>query len=129
MDLKVILIIVVIAVAAAYYLFTPKNPLITGEELLKQMQDKKPMALIDVRTPEEFASGHIEGAVNVPLAGLEKDIVKAVPDKKSYVVVYCRSGRRSANASSALIKMGYTNLVNYKGSMIDWTNKGYKTVK
>ena len=129
MDLKLILLIVLVIFIAGYAVMIPKIRKITAEELLNQIQEKKVMALIDVRTPEEFASGHIEGAVNVPLAGLENGIAKAVPDKKSYVVVYCRSGRRSSNASTALIKMGYTNLVNYKGSMIDWTNKGHRIVK
>jgi phage shock protein E len=75
-------------------------------------------ALIDVRTPAEFASGHIEGARNIPVSeiGARAD---EVGDKDAPVVVYCRSGARSANATSALERAGFTQ-VHDLGAMSRW---------
>ena len=69
--------------------------------------------LVDVRTPEEFASGHIAGAVNIPLQELP-DRLSEIPTDKA-VVVYCRSGNRSAQASNILTSNNYTNIYDMGG--------------
>ncbi len=66
--------------------------------------------VIDVRTPEEFASGHIQGAVNIPLAELERTIASVVPEKSTPLFVHCQSGGRSARAKATLSKLGYTHV-------------------
>ena len=71
--------------------------------------------LIDVRSPDEFNSGHIEGAVSCPLDLLTSAIGKFVPEMHVPVIVYCRSGARSASAKIRMLKMGYTNVINGGG--------------
>ena len=72
--------------------------------------------LIDVRTPQEYAQGHIDGAINIDHAVIGQDIGKAKVGKDDTVILYCRSGRRSEIALDTLRKMGYTKVQNY-GSM------------
>lgn len=78
--------------------------------------------LIDVRTPEEFASGHIEGAVNIPvdaLAGRLSEVPAGQP-----IVVYCRTGNRSATASQILADAGYTDIYDL-GGLQGWISQGF----
>ena len=70
--------------------------------------------LLDVRTPEEYRQGHIPGSCNIPLQTLV-DVVTRVPDKDTPLFVYCRSGARSAQATSMLESLGYTNVTNIGG--------------
>ena len=76
---------------------------------------EKNAVLLDVRTPEEHKSGYLEGAVLLPLAELENEIVNKVPAKNSPVYIYCRSGRRAGTAVEKLKAMGYTDLHNLGG--------------
>jgi len=71
--------------------------------------------LIDVRTPEEFADGHLQGALLLPVDRIAQDIAARVPDKNTPVRLYCRSGRRSALALEALRQLGYTRVQNLGG--------------
>jgi phage shock protein E len=68
--------------------------------------------VIDVRTAEEFAAGHLEGALNIPYDVIATKLDTIGPDKQRSVVVYCRSGRRSGIAQQTLKSHGYTNVVN-----------------
>lgn len=68
--------------------------------------------LIDVRTHAEFASGHIDGAFNLPLDRFNHEIHRVVPDKATPVILYCRSGARSGHALSAMRQMGYHHVHN-----------------
>jgi rhodanese-related sulfurtransferase len=77
--------------------------------------------LVDVRTPEEFASGHIPGAVNIPLQELEGRLAEVPTD--SPVVVYCRSGNRSAQAADLLQEAGYTQIYDL-GGIAAWQAQG-----
>lgn len=81
--------------------------------------------LIDVRTREEFASGHIAGAINIPVEEIGGRL-NEVPDDKP-VVLYCRSGNRSAQAANILVGAGYTGVYDL-GGIIDWTAAGYSLV-
>lgn len=78
--------------------------------------------LLDVRTPEEFASGHIHGAVNVPLDVLGNRLSEVPTDQP--IVVYCRSGNRSAQASQLLARAGYTNIYDM-GGLNEWMAQGF----
>ncbi len=67
--------------------------------------------IIDVRTPREFDEGHVSGAVNIPYDTIDRVIHQTEPDTRRDIVLYCRSGRRSALAAQALARVGYTNVV------------------
>jgi phage shock protein E len=68
--------------------------------------------VVDVRTPHEFAGGHYDGAINIPLSELVAQLDKLGPDKDKPVVLYCHSGARSASARRTLIETGFTNVLN-----------------
>jgi phage shock protein E len=71
--------------------------------------------LIDVRTAQEFQSGHIESAINLPHTSIGQDIAGAKVNKDDHIVVYCKSGRRATLASETLKGLGYTNVENLGG--------------
>lgn len=71
--------------------------------------------LLDVRSPEEYASGHLQGALNIPHDQIEAEIASVVPDRKTQVILYCRSGRRADTALKAMRAMGYENVTNFGG--------------
>ncbi|HMN13089.1 MAG TPA: rhodanese-like domain-containing protein [Bellilinea sp.] len=71
--------------------------------------------LIDVRTPEEYQTGHLPGALLLPVDQIAQEIQSVVPDKDTPVMVYCRSGNRSATAAKALDKLGYTVIFDLGG--------------
>ncbi|WP_269533470.1 rhodanese-like domain-containing protein [Chitinimonas sp. BJYL2] len=68
--------------------------------------------LIDVRSPGEYASGHVEGALNLPLDTIQFQIGTQVPDKTTPLVLYCMSGMRSGSAGAMLQQLGYTQIIN-----------------
>ena len=87
------------------------------------------VVVLDVRTADEFAEGHIERAVNIDYKKDDfMDRAKAALPTGKTIAIYCRSGRRSANAASLLAPEGYV-LVNLKGGIIDWQNAGMPVVK
>lgn len=67
---------------------------------------------IDVRSAQEFAGGHVEGAINVPHTDIGGQIAQLAPDKETPVYLYCRSGRRAQQALQTLQSMGYTQVIN-----------------
>ena len=74
------------------------------------MQSEESYIILDVRTYEEYASGHISGAICIPNETISKTPPTELPDKNQLILVYCRSGNRSKQASEKLAKMGYTNV-------------------
>ena len=98
---------------------------ISAEEAKSLMDTEKAYIIIDARTQEEFAEGHIEGAILIPEYEIAQRAEKELPDKDALILVYCRSGRRSKIASEELVKLGYTNVKEF-GGIIDWP---YETVK
>ena len=98
---------------------------ITAEQAKTIMDTEKDYVIIDARTDEEFAEGHIENAILIPEYEIAERAEKELPDKEQLILVYCRSGRRSKIASEELVKLGYTNVKEF-GGIIDWQ---YKTVK
>ena len=92
---------------------------ISMDEAVKMMRDEKDYIILDVRRPDEFAEGHIPGAINVPNEEIGTTEIAELPDKSQLILVYCRSGRRSKEASEKLVKLGYTNIVEF-GGILDW---------
>ena len=84
--------------------------------------------LLDVRTPEEYAAGHIAGAINI---NVQSDVFQRLAEKElskdSTILVYCRSGRRSLDAADILVGLGY-KVVNLKGGIIEWEDDGLPVV-
>jgi len=98
------------------------------EALLQHLaQHPEHLFLLDVRTPQEFAEGHIAGAVNVPYDQIAARLAEVPKDKD--VVLYCRSGRRAGIAADVLAANGYTRLSHLEGDMIAWTEKGRPVTK
>jgi len=83
--------------------------------------------VLDVRTQEEFSSGHVPGAVNIPHDVLASRLSDLDGQKDRAVVVYCRSGKRAGMASAVLLDAGYTNIFHLEGDMNAWTAKGLPT--
>ena len=88
---------------------------ISMDEAVKMMKDEKTYIILDVRRPDEYAEGHIPGAINVPNEEIGTAEISELPDKSQLILVYCRSGRRSKEASEKLVKLGYTNIVEFGG--------------
>ena len=88
---------------------------ISMDEAVKMMRDEKNYIILDVRRPDEYAEGHIPGAINVPNEEIGTADIAELPDKSQLILVYCRSGRRSKEASKKLVKLGYTNIVEFGG--------------
>ena len=88
---------------------------ITQEEA-KEMMDTQEVIILDVREQDEYDSGHIPGAVLLPVDSIdETTAAEVIPEKDSAVLVYCRSGNRSKTASSTLAELGYTNIYEFGG--------------
>ena len=88
---------------------------ITQEEA-KEMMDSQEVIILDVREQGEYDSGHIPGAVLLPVGTIdETTAAEVIPEKDSTVLVYCRSGNRSKTASSTLAELGYTNIYEFGG--------------
>lgn len=97
--------------------------LISAAEAKALMDSETGYIILDVRTENEFAQGHIPGAILIPDYDIESRAEEELPDKKQLILVYCRSGRRSKNAAAKLAEMGYSNVKEF-GGIIDW---GYET--
>ena len=92
---------------------------ITMSEAVKMMETEKNYIILVVRRADEFAEGHIPGAINVPNEEIGTAEIAKLPNKSQLILVYCRSGRRSKEASEKLVKLGYTNIVEF-GGILDW---------
>ena len=97
---------------------------ITADETQRMMSELTDYILLDVRTDEEFKESRIDGAILIPDYELASRAETELPNKDMFIFIYCRSGRRSANAAQELIAMGYTNVYDF-GGIIDWH---YETV-
>jgi len=89
------------------------------DEAITLMKEESGYIILDVRTPEEFADKHIPGAINVPNETIGTKEIPQLPDKDQLILVYCRSGNRSRQASEKLAALGYTNIVEF-GGINDW---------
>ena len=101
---------------------------ITMDEAVAMMEEEGGYIILDVRTAAEFDEKHIPGAINIPNEAIGTDAIPELPDKDQLILVYCRSGNRSKQASEKLVRLGYTNVVEF-GGINDWpgeteTNEG-----
>ena len=92
---------------------------ISMEEAIAMMEEESDYIILDVRTPEEFKERHIPDAINVPNETIGSSEIPQLPDKEQLIMVYCRSGNRSKQASDKLVKLGYSNVVEF-GGINDW---------
>lgn len=97
---------------------------ITAEKAKQMMADLNDYILLDVRTEEEFKEMRIRDSILIPDYQIGERAMAELPDKDAVILIYCRSGRRSADAAHELIGMGYTKVYDF-GGIIDWP---YETV-
>ena len=93
---------------------------ISMDEAVTMMEEESGYIILDVRTPEEFRERHIPNAINIPNETIGSEDIQELPDKDQLILVYCRSGNRSKQASGKLAELGYTNIVEI-GGINDWT--------
>ena len=95
---------------------------ISMEEAVSMMNTETDYIILDVRTPEEFADRHIPNAINIPNEVIGTEELAELPEKEQLILVYCRSGNRSKQASEKLVALGYTNIYEF-GGINDWTGE------
>ena len=92
---------------------------ITMDEAKEIFESGGEYIILDVRREDEFAQGHIPGAINIPNEIIGDEDIEELPNKEQLIYVYCRSGNRSKQAAEKLVKLGYSNIVEF-GGIIDW---------
>ena len=92
---------------------------ITMEEAAKRMEQEPAAIILDVRWPDEYQAGHIPGAINIPNETIGSEALPQLPDKDQTILLYCRSGNRSKQASEKLAALGYTQVLEF-GGILDW---------
>ena len=122
--LKIFLAALAIFVLAGCNKETAENSYkqISMDEAVTMMEEETDYIILDVRTPEEFAEKHIPNAINVPNETIGENEIPELPRKDQMILVYCRSGNRSKQASEKLVKLGYTNIYEF-GGINDWTGE------
>ena len=88
---------------------------VTAKEAIALMEKESGYIILDVRTAQEYSEKHIPDAVNIPNESIGAEDLPALPDKNQLILVYCRSGNRSKQASEKLAALGYTNIVEFGG--------------
>ena len=88
---------------------------ITQDEAQRIMQTEENFIILDVRRPDEFKEGHIKNAINIPNETIGENEIPELADKNQLILVYCRSGNRSKQASAKLANLGYTNIQEFGG--------------
>lgn len=96
---------------------------VSASEFDKEIK-RDSVQLVDVRTPQEYAEGHIDGALNINVQSEDfQQTVKNELSKDSIILIYCRSGKRSLKAAGILTRLGY-KVINLKGGIIEWKEAG-----
>ena len=88
---------------------------IDGQSALDMMNNETDYIIIDVRTESEYQQGHIKNAINIPNESIDESVSEILTDKDQLLLVYCRSGNRSKQASEKLAKLGYINIYEFGG--------------
>ena len=101
---------------------------VSAREAAPMIANLKPV-IVDVRTPGEFAGGHLEGAVLIPVQEFQRRLGELAPSKHVPVFVYCRSGNRSTVAAKLLVDSGFTDVINLRRGIVEWTQEGLPVVK
>lgn len=106
------------------------TPRIQQEALLERMEKKDAsMIILDVRTPEEYAAGHIAGAINIPYTHLPARLSELPGAGDKDIVLYCATGVRSERAAERMREQGYTRLLHLDGDMKAWEEKNRPKAK
>ena len=95
---------------------------ITQDEAKRIMAEETGFIILDVRSRQEYDEGHIPGAVCIPNETIGEKEIPELPDKDQTILIYCRSGRRSKEASKKLAALGYTGILEF-GGILDWTGE------
>ena len=95
---------------------------ISQDQAVVLMKKERDYIILDVRTWQEFEEEHIKGAICVPVETIGDDAIPQLPNKDQLILVYCRSGKRSKQASAKLVKLGYTRIVEF-GGIRTWTGE------
>ena len=98
-------------------------------DIKKRLDAGEKMIVVDTREDNEWAKGHIPGAVHLGKGVIERDVETAVPDKNATLVLYCGGGFRSALAADNLQKMGYKNVISMDGGWRAWTEGGFPVTR
>ncbi len=101
-------------------------PTLSPEQVVQRLKDTS-VLLLDVRTPEEFAEGHLPGGYLLPVQELERRIKELEPYRDKTIIVYCRSGNRSARAT-ALLQRHRFRAYNMSGGIREWQRRGFPTL-
>ena len=129
-ELFITAIVAVAVMSATCYYLRPPNPSygdISIEQARRLIETNPDLVIVDVRTPEEFATGYLEGAVNLCVE-CDAQLLLDNLDPNDDILLYCRTGRRSANALEILRENGYEKVYNILGGITAWVNAGYPTV-
>lgn len=92
---------------------------VTMDDIVEIMEENEGYIILDVRTIEEYNEGHIPNAICIPNETIDENVVNILPDKNQLILIYCRSGNRSKQATDKLENLGYTNLIEF-GGIMDW---------
>jgi len=103
------------------------TPSIAPAQLYSRIEAKKAPVILDVRTPEEFAAGHIPGAINIPQTEVQKRLPELEKYRNQEIVVHCGSGGRAAKAEKTLRENGFSDVVDLQGHMNGWKAQGLPT--
>lgn len=115
--------LIIVAVWFLYSRLAPTKGLrtLSYKDFGQELQSQKNPILIDVREAGEFYTGHIPGAINIPMSQLKNKVFEIPKDKNVYL--YCRSGMRSKQAAGILSKQGYTQMAHLQGGIMAWQGK------
>lgn len=111
-------LVIVLVLIGGFFMFmhnTNAKDLVTYTELQQKISSKADIVLLDVRTLDEYNSGHIPTSVLLPHNEIEAKAEQLLTDKNKEIIVYCRSGNRSNQAQNMLVKLGYTNVRDFGG--------------
>ena len=97
-------------------------------DLVQENEGNTDFVVLDVRTPDEYAEGYIEGAINIDYYADDFENSLDKLDKDKTYLVYCRSGRRSAEARDVMTELGFQNIYNMTGGFQDWQSEDYPIV-
>ena len=124
----------ILIILGAIFIFIPKDKEVTVElntryvsmdEITEIMEQNEGYVILDVRTHEEYNEGHIPNAICIPNETIDESVINELPDKNQLILIYCRSGNRSKQATKKLENLGYTYLVEF-GGIIDWNGEVVK---
>jgi rhodanese-related sulfurtransferase len=113
-----------VAVIAAACQRSPEPGAVAPGELAALVREGKAPVILDVRSPEEYAAGHIPGAINIPHTQLSARLAELPAAKSDEIVVHCQAGRRAADAEHILADAGYTGVRDLQGHMNAWSEAG-----